>query len=127
MSDLWPAIFLSFRIAIPATCLTALVALPLAFWLGRRKRASASFLEAGILLPLVLPGLVMVLTVLFLKNFVPLRNYAQVFAVAIAASAVYAAAFFVVGLSKSERGGLLRLIWKQRPAAIPNAPSGPDV
>jgi O-antigen/teichoic acid export membrane protein len=79
------------------------------------------------LLPLVLPGCVMVLTVLLLKNFVPLRNYAQIFGVAIAASVVYAAAFFVVGLSKAERGSLLGLIWKQRAAGIQNAPPGPDV
>src|SRR3954469_8448090 len=55
MSDLWPAITLSMRIAILATLLTALVAIPLAFWLGRRKRAGASVFEAFILLPLVLP------------------------------------------------------------------------
>jgi O-antigen/teichoic acid export membrane protein len=64
------------------------------------------------LLPLILPGLVMVATVLILKNFVPMRSFVQLFAVAIAAAAIYAAAFFAVGLSKSERAGLLRLIWK---------------
>ena len=55
MSELWPAIFLSLRIAILATILTTLIALPLAFWLGRRKPFGASVLEALILLPLVLP------------------------------------------------------------------------
>ncbi len=55
MSELWPAIFLSLRIAILATILTTLIALPLAFWLGRRKPFGASALEALILLPLVLP------------------------------------------------------------------------
>ena len=55
MSDLWPAIFLSLRIALPATALTAALALPLAFWLARRRPPGASILEAAILLPLVLP------------------------------------------------------------------------
>jgi molybdate transport system permease protein len=55
MSELWPAIFLSLRIAILATILTTLIALPLAFWLGRRKPFGASVLEALILLPLILP------------------------------------------------------------------------
>jgi len=55
MSDLWPAIFLSLRIAILATGLTTLVALPLAFWLGRHKFRGAFAIEALILLPLVLP------------------------------------------------------------------------
>ena len=55
MSDLGSAILLSMRIAILATLLTALIALPLAFWLGRRKRFGASVFEAFILLPLVLP------------------------------------------------------------------------
>ena len=67
------------------------------------------------LLPLILPGLVMTLTVLIVKNFVPMRSYAYVFGVALVAAAVYAAAFFAVGLSKSERGSLVRLIWKPRP------------
>ena len=68
------------------------------------------------LLPLVLPAVFMVLSVLTLKNFVPMRNYAHVFAVAMAASAVYGAVFFFAGLSKSERDSLLRLIWKPRAA-----------
>ena len=67
------------------------------------------------LLPLILPGLVMTLTVLIVKNFIPLRSYAYVFGVAVLAAAVYAAAFFAVGLAKSERASLLRLIWKPRP------------
>jgi molybdate transport system permease protein len=55
MSDLWPAIFLSLRIAIFATALTTLVALPLAFWLGRHKFRGAFAVESLILLPLILP------------------------------------------------------------------------
>ncbi|HEX3355430.1 MAG TPA: molybdate ABC transporter permease subunit [Tepidisphaeraceae bacterium] len=55
MSDLGWAIFLSMRIALLATAAAALAALPLAFWLGRKKPFGASALEALILLPLVLP------------------------------------------------------------------------
>jgi molybdate transport system permease protein len=55
MSHLGPAILLSLRIAILATGLTALIALPLAFWLGRRKPRFINIIESIILLPLVLP------------------------------------------------------------------------
>src|SRR5438309_10423506 len=55
MSDLAGPIFLSMRIAILATLLTAAIALPLAFWLGRRKPLGAGAMEVLILLPLVLP------------------------------------------------------------------------
>jgi molybdate transport system permease protein len=55
MSHLGPAILLSLRIAILATCLTALIALPLAFWLGRRKPRFVNLIESIVLLPLVLP------------------------------------------------------------------------
>ena len=55
MTDLWPAIFLSLRIAILATALTACVALPLAYGLARRNFAGKGAIEALMLLPLVLP------------------------------------------------------------------------
>ena len=74
----------------------------------------ATYLKRA-LLPLVLPAVVMVATVLAVKNFVPMRSYAHVFAVAMLASAVYGAVFFFAGLSSSERGSLLRLI-RRRPS-----------
>jgi molybdate transport system permease protein len=55
MNELGWAILLSMRIALLATGATALIALPLAFWLGRKKPFGASAIEAVILLPLVLP------------------------------------------------------------------------
>jgi molybdate transport system permease protein len=55
MSELWPAIFLSLRIAILATIVTSCIALPLAFWLGRHKPKGMIAVESLILLPLVLP------------------------------------------------------------------------
>lgn len=55
MTDLAGPVFLSMRIALFATLLTGLIALPLAFWLGRKKPIGASAFEALILLPLVLP------------------------------------------------------------------------
>ena len=73
----------------------------------------ATYLKRA-LLPLVLPGIFMVLTVLTAKNFVPMRSYAHVFAVAMLASAVYGGVFFLVGLSSSERGSLMQLIRKRR-------------
>jgi hypothetical protein len=86
----------------------------------------ATYLKRA-LLPLVLPAVVMVLTVLAVKNFVPMRSYAHVFALAMLASAVYGAVFFFVGLSGSERGSLLRLIRRRRPDALESAPSGPGI
>ena len=69
----------------------------------------ATYLKRA-LLPLVLPGVFMVLTVLVAKHFVPIRSYGHVFAVAMLASAVYGGVILMVGLSRSERDSLLRLI-----------------
>jgi molybdate transport system permease protein len=55
MTDLWPPLLLSLRIAVAATALTALLAIPLAFWFSRRNFPGKSVLEALLTLPLVLP------------------------------------------------------------------------
>jgi molybdate transport system permease protein len=55
MNGLWNAAGLSVGIAAAATALTALVAVPLAFVLARRKFAGRSVVEGLMLLPLVLP------------------------------------------------------------------------
>jgi molybdate transport system permease protein len=55
MNALWNAAALSVGIATAATVLTALVAVPLAFMMGRRKFAGRSLVEGLMLLPLVLP------------------------------------------------------------------------
>src|SRR3954447_23479280 len=55
MSSVWPALWLSLRIAAAATALCAVVAVPLAFALRRRRFPGQSIIEALILLPMVLP------------------------------------------------------------------------
>ena len=55
MSDVWPALLLSLRIALTATLVTLLIAVPLAFLMTRRAFAGRSMIESLILMPLVLP------------------------------------------------------------------------
>ena len=55
MSHVWTPLLLSLRIAAAATVLTALVAVPLAFVLARRRFVGKSAVEALIVVPLVLP------------------------------------------------------------------------
>lgn len=53
------ATFLSLAIAVLATLLAGLVAVPLAFFISRRSFSGRSFVEAVIMLPLVLPPTVL--------------------------------------------------------------------
>jgi molybdate transport system permease protein len=55
MSPIWPPLVLSLEIAACATALTALIAIPLAFWMARHRVAGRSVIEALITVPLVLP------------------------------------------------------------------------
>ncbi|MCX5660428.1 MAG: molybdate ABC transporter permease subunit [Planctomycetota bacterium] len=55
MLELWPSLYLSLRIALAAMVVTALLALPLALLMSRRRFVGKSLVEALILLPLVLP------------------------------------------------------------------------
>ena len=55
MTDPWQPMLLSLRIALAATMLTALVAIPFAFALARRRFPGKNIIEAAIMLPLVLP------------------------------------------------------------------------
>jgi molybdate transport system permease protein len=55
MKDLSSALWLSLRIAFVATAVTALVTIPFASWMTRRKFKGKSLLECLFLLPLVLP------------------------------------------------------------------------
>jgi molybdate transport system permease protein len=55
MSHVWTPLRLSLRIAAAATVLTAIVAVPLAFVLARRRFVGKSAVEALIVVPLVLP------------------------------------------------------------------------
>ena len=59
MDDLWPPLLLSLRIASLATALAALIAIPLALLLSRRRFKGKSLLESLILVPLVLPPTVL--------------------------------------------------------------------
>ncbi len=66
MNDLADPIFLSLRIALCATAITALIALPLAFWIARRKPLAAVVFETILLVPLVLPPTVVGYLLIFL-------------------------------------------------------------
>ena len=55
MDRLWPALLLTLQIATVATALTAVVGVPLAMFMAKRRFRGKSFLEALILVPLVLP------------------------------------------------------------------------
>lgn len=55
MDDLWSTLSLSLRIASAATVVTALMAVPAAYVMARRRFWGRGMLEACILLPLVLP------------------------------------------------------------------------
>lgn len=55
MNGLIPAFFLSIRIAALATLIAAVVGVPLAFGLARRRFSGKSVIEALILVPMVLP------------------------------------------------------------------------
>lgn len=55
MDRLWPAMLLTLQIALVATALTALVGVPLALFMAKRRFKGKSALEAVILVPLVLP------------------------------------------------------------------------
>ena len=55
MTDVWQPLLLSLRIALAATALTALLAIPLAFAFSRTQFRGKSVAEALLTLPLVLP------------------------------------------------------------------------
>ena len=55
MSQVLPSLLLSLRIAVLATLLAALVAVPLAWWMARHRLPGRSLLEALLCVPLVLP------------------------------------------------------------------------
>jgi molybdate transport system permease protein len=55
MEELVPAIWLSLRISLAATALAALVAIPAAFLMARKRFPGRALVEALITLPLVLP------------------------------------------------------------------------
>jgi molybdate transport system permease protein len=55
MPDTLPPMLLSLKVAVVATTLVALVGIPLAFFMGRRRFFGKSALDALIVVPLVLP------------------------------------------------------------------------
>ena len=66
MSELWVSLGLSLRIAGLATVLTALLAIPLAWFLARVAFPGKSFVEAVIMTPLVLPPTVVGYLLIFM-------------------------------------------------------------
>lgn len=60
------------------------------------------------LVPLILPSALMSALVLAIRHFVLVRNMPQVFGIAAAGAVVYGVAFFVLSLSRSERGEIVR-------------------
>jgi molybdate transport system permease protein len=55
MSHLWPALWLSLRVALVETALVTLIGVPLAYMMARRVFHGRSIVEALVILPLVLP------------------------------------------------------------------------
>jgi len=55
MSDIWHPLLLSLRIAGAATALGALIGIPLAFFMSRRRFVGKSALDALIIVPMVMP------------------------------------------------------------------------
>ncbi|MGC4034186.1 MAG: molybdate ABC transporter permease subunit [Tepidisphaeraceae bacterium] len=55
MTDLWPAVWLSLRVAVLATIVAAVVGVPIALAMARRRFVGKSLVEGLILLPMVLP------------------------------------------------------------------------
>jgi molybdate transport system permease protein len=55
MSDLFPTLILSLKIALASTALVALIGIPLAYLMARRAFRGRSLVEALLVLPLVLP------------------------------------------------------------------------
>ncbi|HVT89433.1 MAG TPA: molybdate ABC transporter permease subunit [Tepidisphaeraceae bacterium] len=55
MTPLWPALWLSLRIAFIATLLTVLIGVPLAMVMSRRTFSGKGLIEGLIMMPLVLP------------------------------------------------------------------------
>ena len=55
MTDLWRPLLLSLRVAVLATALVAVVGVPLAYAMARRRFPGRSVLEAFLTVPLVLP------------------------------------------------------------------------
>jgi molybdate transport system permease protein len=55
MGELWTSLLLSLRIALAATALVSLTAIPVAYLLARRKFPGKSIVETILTLPLILP------------------------------------------------------------------------
>jgi len=54
-SDLWPPLLLSLRVALLATFIASIVAIPLAYLLARKRFYGRSLIELLVTMPLVLP------------------------------------------------------------------------
>jgi O-antigen/teichoic acid export membrane protein len=74
----------------------------------------ARYLERAVL-PLVVPGLLMSATILVIRHFVLIRNFPQIFAIAVGGTVIYSVAFLALALSRSERGELFRLFARRPP------------
>jgi molybdate transport system permease protein len=73
MSDLWEPLLLSLRIAGAATALGALFAVPLALFMSRRRFKGRSFIDALIIVPMVMPPTVvgfLIITLLGARGWV---------------------------------------------------------
>lgn len=81
----------------------------------RLLRISVTTYLAKALLPLVLPGLLMSVAVLAVREFLLLRSIPQIFAIAAGATVIYSAAFVAFALSRSERGELFHLLARRQP------------
>lgn len=80
----------------------------------RLLRISVTSYLTRTLLPLLVPGLLMSVGVLIVKEFVAIRSIPQVFLIAAGSTAVYSVVFFLLALSRSERGDVVRLFSRRQ-------------
>ncbi len=80
MSDLWPTLLLSLKIAAVATVFVALVGVPLAYGTARRKFPGKSLVDALLTLPLILPPTVVGYLLLVLMDHTGVVGRSFIFA-----------------------------------------------
>lgn len=68
MTGAWPAIWLTFQLALVTTVILMAIALPLSWWLATTRSRGRAFVEALVTMPLVLPPTVLGFYLLILMS-----------------------------------------------------------